>query len=166
MATKKPTTKKTPAKPAKKASSKPVKQAKKTAVEKKNPWRPTKYKPEYDEMIIEIMRDGASAVEFCAEIGINRDTIAEWCKNYDSFSVAFTRAKLLCQAWWERQGRSHLIDESNELGSKRFNERLWTRNVACRFRDDWTEKKTVTLETSTEKDKSLLEQLIAKTDGK
>lgn len=157
MATlKKPTTKrpaKTTKKVVKKAENKPVCNAK--------IGRPTKYRPEYDELIVEIMKTGASVVEFCAEVGIDRDTPQEWCKNYESFSLAFTRAKLLCQAWWERQGRTHLEDVTIPLEeSRRFNDRLWTKNVVCRFRDDWAEKKTVTIETSTEEDKSLLEKLI------
>lgn len=168
MATKKPTTKKAPAKPVKKAISKPVKQAKKTAAkDQKKLGRPTLYKPEYDEMIVEHMKTGRSLVSFAAKIGVAKDTVYEWINTIDSFSDAASRARSFCQAWWEDQAVENLKDITEyQGGSERFNDRLWRFNISCRFRDDWTEKKTVTLETSTEKDKSLLEQLIAKTDGK
>jgi len=111
--------------------------------------RPSLYKPEYDSKIIEVMKEGASLVEFCAEIGVTRETAYEWARVHPSFSDAFTRARLLCQAWWERQGRQHLEDtsefdyESKISTQKKFNDRLWNKNMACRFRDDWTDKTEV-----------------------
>lgn len=125
--------------------------------------RPVKYKKEYDEKIIEVMKEGGSAVEFCAEVGIHKDTFYEWVKVYKSFSDAFSRARVLCQAWWERQGRNNLLDVSEYQGkTQKFNERLWTKNMACRFRDDWVETKQIAVSASTEEDKSLLEALLAK----
>lgn len=161
MATlKKPTTKrpaKTTKKVVKKAEKKPEKHGKKTG----RPVGSDEYKPEYDDMIVEHMRNGYSAVSFAAKIGVAKSTVYEWAKTHESFSNAFTRARTLCQAWWEDQAVGHLEDVSiPDVESRRFNDRLWLKNVACRFRDDWAEKKTVTIETSTEEDKSLLEKLI------
>jgi hypothetical protein len=125
--------------------------------------RPTDYRPEYCEKIIEIMREGASAVEFCAEIGIHKDTLYEWNKFHPAFTDAFMRARLLCQAWWERQGRENLTDTSEYMGgSSKFNDRLWNKNMACRFKDDWVETKNVSIITPLDGDKSLLEALLAK----
>lgn len=159
MATlKKPTTKKT----ANRTTKKPAQKAKtKPKVEKKITGRPTKYKPEYDDMIVEHMKTGRSLVSFAAKIGVSKDTVYEWIKTVQSFSDAASRARSFCQAWWEDQAVENLKDISEyQGGSERFNDRLWRFNISCRFRDDWTEKKTVTVETSTEEDKSLLEKLI------
>jgi transposase len=111
------------------------------ATEKKPTGRPTDYRPEYDKRIVEVMREGASLVEFVAEIGVTRETAYEWARVHPSFSDAFTRARLLCQAWWERQGRDNLLDEFSDGAGTKFNDRLWNKNVSCRFREDWSDAK-------------------------
>ena len=75
--------------------------------EKKRPvGRPTKYKSEYCDMIIEHMTDGASMSSFAAEINVARSTLNEWASEYPAFSEAVKIAKAKCAAWWERLGRS------------------------------------------------------------
>ena len=122
-------------------TTKPKASRKKEVVIKKQPGRPTDYRPEYDQRIIEVMREGASLVEFVAEIGVTRESAYEWARVHPSFSYAFTRARELCQAWWEKQGRENLSDEFHDGSGKKFNDRLWNKNVSCRFRDDWTDNK-------------------------
>lgn len=73
--------------------------------EKRPVGRPSKYDPAYCDAIVEHMRDGASILSFAAEIGVGRSTIQEWEKEHPAFSVAVTRAKAACAAWWEKQGR-------------------------------------------------------------
>jgi hypothetical protein len=125
----------------KKTKAKPKASQKKEVIIKKPNGRPSDYRPEYDKKIIEVMQEGASLVEFCAEIGVCRDTPYEWAEKHESFSYAFTRARLLCQAWWEKQGRENLSDTFMDGSGKKFNDRLWNKNVSCRFRDDWTDNK-------------------------
>ena len=75
--------------------------------EKKRPvGRPTKYRPEYCDMLIEHMAEGASMTSFAAEIGVSRETISEWGRVHPEFSVAIKNGKAKCAAWWERLGRS------------------------------------------------------------
>jgi len=129
--------------------------------EKKGPGQPTLYRPKYCQKIIDIMKEGASAVEFAAEIGVCKDTVYEWANTIPEFSYAFTRARTLCQAWWEKQGRTNLSDTTVYMGdSTKFNDRLWNKNMACRFRDDWVEKKAVEVTTPLDGDKNLLEALL------
>lgn len=74
--------------------------------EKKRPvGRPTKYRPEYCDMLIEHMAEGASMTSFAAEIGVSRETISEWGRVHPEFSVAIKNGKAKCAAWWERLGR-------------------------------------------------------------
>ena len=55
----------------------------------KNPGgRPTKFKPEYCEAIVEFMGQGYSKTAFAGSIGVSRDTILEWAKGYPEFSGA------------------------------------------------------------------------------
>lgn len=49
--------------------------------------------------------DGASLTSFAAEVGVSRDTVSEWMAVHPDFSVAATRAKAACAAWWERIAR-------------------------------------------------------------
>lgn len=108
--------------------------------------RPTDYDPSLCETLPDMFREGQSIVEVAAELGISRDTIYEWAKQHKEFSDALTRGRDLSQAWWEKQGRLNLMDTEEYDGEtkistkKRINDRLWAKNVSCRFRKDWTEK--------------------------
>src|SRR5690554_5906570 len=74
--------------------------------EKKRPvGRPTKYRPEYCDMLVEHMATGASATSFAAQIDVSRETISEWGRVHPEFSVAIKKGKAKCAAWWERLGR-------------------------------------------------------------
>lgn len=76
----------------------------------KNPvGRPSKYKPEYCQMIIDHMAEGASMTSFAAEIDVSRETISEWGRVHPEFSVAIKKGKAKCAAWWERLNRKNAI---------------------------------------------------------
>ena len=68
--------------------------------------RPTKYKPEYCDMLVKHMAEGASMTSFAAEIDVSRETISEWSRVHPEFSVAVKKGKAKCAAWWERLGRT------------------------------------------------------------
>lgn len=68
--------------------------------------RPTKYRPEYCDAVIEYMRDGASLTSFAAQIGVARSSLNEWCEHHPDFSDAVKIGKAQCAAWWERLGRA------------------------------------------------------------
>ena len=55
--------------------------------------RPTKYDPAFCEEIVEVCAEGHSITGFAGKIGVDRDTITEWAKVYQEFSVALKRAK-------------------------------------------------------------------------
>lgn len=99
--------------------------------------RPTKYKEEYCEKVIEVMREGASKVEFCAEIGISKQTFYEWLGIHKEFSDSVKVAELLSQAWWERKGRQATFN------SEGFNATSYIFNMKNRFKDDWRDKQEV-----------------------
>ncbi len=113
--------------------------------------RPTDYRPEYVERLPGMFAEGQSIVEIAVELGVCRDTIYEWAKVYPDFSDALTRGREISQAWWEKKGRKNLFDTETYDGntkqskSRKFNDRLWSKNVSCRFRKDWTDKTEVDL---------------------
>lgn len=97
--------------------------------------RPSDYDPALCEKVIELGRDGMSVVEMAAEIGVARATLeTNWPAAHPEFLEAFTRAKLLSQAWWERQGRQNLATPG-------FQASLYGRSMAARFPADWREVK-------------------------
>ena len=86
---------------------------------------------------------GYSVVEMAAEIGVVRNTLErQWTEVHPEFLTAFTRAKQLSQAWWERKGRDCLIMKP---GDGTFNASVWSRSMAARFPEDWRENKGVEL---------------------
>jgi hypothetical protein len=47
--------------------------------------RPTKYKPEMCETIIDLMKEGASKIEVCAALDIAYETLLRWCNPESDF---------------------------------------------------------------------------------
>lgn len=66
--------------------------------------RPTKYKPEYCEALIEHMSQGLSFEAFSAVIDVNQDTLHEWAKVHSRFSEAKKQAFSKCRLFWEKIG--------------------------------------------------------------
>ena len=103
--------------------------------------RPSSYKPEYCEAVIEMGKQGFSVVEMAAEIGVHRSSLeSAWPEAYPEFSEAFTHAKQCSQAWWERVGRDNLLIAQ---GGGTFQASVWSRSMAARFPHDWREASKV-----------------------
>lgn len=111
--------------------------------------RPTIYDPAWVEKLPDMFRDGQSVLEVAVNLGISRATYYNFEKEHPEFLDASTRGKELSQAWWECQGRENLWDtreydaETKVSVDRKFNDRLWNKNVSCRFRNDWTDKSEI-----------------------
>ena len=66
--------------------------------------RPSDYKTEYCQMLVDHMRNLHSFESFAADIGVNRDTLYEWCKVHPDFSDA------------KKRGRSYLLKGLENVG--------------------------------------------------
>lgn len=95
--------------------------------------RPTLYRPEYCERVIECGREGMSEVEIAVEIGVLRTTMLAWTKSQPEFLTALTRARQESQAWWEKAGRN---GEANSV----IGPAIWKHSMNCRFRDDYGDR--------------------------
>lgn len=97
--------------------------------------RPTKYRPEMCQTVIDVAATGAGVAEIACELDITKETFYQWVKQKPEFSDAFKIAKQKCQAWWEKQGR--------RLDGGDLNHGLWKLNMVNRFPNDWADKKEV-----------------------
>lgn len=98
--------------------------------------RPTKYRPEFCDAIVQHMADGASVASFAAEIDVARSTINKWAEEHEEFSEALSRGKAKCAAWWERVGRNLAVTGEGNAPMTIFG----LRNMA---EEDWRDRKEV-----------------------
>lgn len=97
--------------------------------------RPTKYKPEMCQAVIDVGASGGTLAQMASEIGITRETLRQWCKENETFSCAVKEGTDLAQAWWEKKGQ-----EATFGGVDGFNATAWIFNMKNRFKDDWRDK--------------------------
>lgn len=65
--------------------------------------RPTDYKPEYCQMMIDMMRTGLGFASFADSVNVCRDTLDEWARIHPEFSDAKRVAKNGKASAWERR---------------------------------------------------------------
>lgn len=94
--------------------------------------RPTDYKPEYCQRVIELGREGKSKVQIAADLDVAKQTIDNWAVAHPDFLDSLTRARDLAQAWWENTGQTGMTAQT-------FHASLWAKQVSCRFPDDYRE---------------------------
>ena len=100
--------------------------------------RPSKYKPEFCEQIIELGKAGKSIAQMASHFDVDKASIFRWAEEEDDFRTALARAKAHSQTWWENAAQSN-------MDNRNFNAQLWLKSVASRFRDDYTEKQVTEL---------------------
>jgi len=98
--------------------------------------RPTKYKPEFCEAVVEHMEEGASLTSFAASIDAGRSTLNAWMEEYPEFQEAVTRGKAKCAAWWERVARTNAVTGEGNATLTVFG----LSNMAA---DDWRSRNSV-----------------------
>lgn len=94
---------------------------------------PTKYKPEYCQLLIEHMDRGFSFESFAAECDVCFDTLYEWVKVHPEFSEAKRKATAKGMRQWEKMGMSGMLGEIMN-----FNSGTWIFNMKNRFK--WTDR--------------------------
>ncbi len=100
--------------------------------------RPTLYRPEYCEKVIELGKQGDSIAQMASYFDVTRQSLMEWAKVHPEFSTALSIAKEHCQSWWENAGREGMF-----LGGGGFNAAVWKKSMEARFREDYTERQEV-----------------------
>lgn len=93
---------------------------------------PTKYNPMFCEEVIELGRAGKSITQIACALDVAKKTVYNWMDEHEEFLHAMTRARELSQGWWEDKGQIG-------LEADKFNATLWSKQVSCRFPDDYRE---------------------------
>jgi len=100
--------------------------------------RPSKYKPEFCQEIIELGKLGKSIAQMAAHFDVDKASIFRWSEEDADFRTALARAKAHSQTWWENAAQQN-------MDNRNFNAQLWLKSVASRFREDYTEKQVTEL---------------------
>ncbi len=66
--------------------------------------RPSKYKPEMADKMLDLMAEGKTDTQVAAMLDISTDSIARYRRTYPEFAEAHAKGKLLQQAAWETLG--------------------------------------------------------------
>ena len=96
--------------------------------------RPSKYKPEMCEIVIQCGRDGMGKAEMAAELGIAYSNFDRWQHEHPEFQDAVKEAVRQSQAWWEKMGRISTFG-----GTDGFNATSYIFQMKNRFRAEWND---------------------------
>jgi transposase-like protein len=99
--------------------------------------RPSKYKEEFCELVVELGKEGKSYTAIAAEIGVVRDTLYDWMDVYPDFSYAMKRSRQEAQEWWEGVLRKQATGEA-ETGASATAAIFAMKN---QFPDDYRDKR-------------------------
>jgi transposase len=104
---------------------------------------PTKYKPEYCQMLVEHMAEGLSFDCFGAKVDSPASTVETWSQRHAEFKLAKQEGQVKCREFWEKLGI-----EGTKGNFKGFNSATWMFNMKNRFR--WRNEVVVTDERKVE----------------
>lgn len=100
--------------------------------------RPTDYRPEFCEQVVNLARIGMGRAEIAATLGVVRATLANWERAHPEFLAAMERAGEMSLAWWSEQGRKGI------WAGKEFNAPAYSLQVRNRFPADFRDKVDLT----------------------
>lgn len=104
--------------------------------------RPTSYKPEYCEEVIEAMMQGFSLTAFAGILAVGRDVLNDWMARYPDFAEACARGRTMRLHAWEVKALR--VADDGGVGSQgtMIIKALNTQRIG----DEWQDKTTVELE--------------------
>ena len=95
--------------------------------------RPTKYREEYCDAIIEAGKKGLNITMFACEIGVHRDQIYEWAKRYPIFHDAFKQARQHCEVYMMKLGMAGMTGKYKSFGQAAW---IFWMKAQFKWRDD------------------------------
>lgn len=98
--------------------------------------RPTKYRKQYCQELVDHMRQGLSFESFGGVIGVSKQTLYEWMQRHPDFSDARRKGDTLSLLVWEKLGIAGMTAKI-----KFFNGHIWALNMKSRFK--WSDRMEV-----------------------
>ena len=99
--------------------------------------RPTKYRKEMCETMLDLFKGGATVAEVCVELDIHRDTFYQWVKEKPEFSDTYKKGKELAEKWWAKIGQAGMLGKLEQP----INSAMWIFNMKARFK--WQDRHEV-----------------------
>ena len=100
--------------------------------------RPTTFKEEYCELLIEHMAKGLSIQSFAGTIGASNQAIHEWFDRHQSFADAKHIGMEKNRLFYERAGVGGMLGKI-----KNFNATVYVFNMKNRFPKDWNDRSQI-----------------------
>jgi hypothetical protein len=116
--------------------------------------RPTKYKKEYCELLVQHMKKGLSFETFAVRLDVTRSILYDWLKRHPEFVEAKEKGTLASMLAWEQIG----IGLATGI-HKQGNPAVWIFNMKCRFPKRWMPKKEITVSARYENDIKVIENM-------
>lgn len=89
--------------------------------------RPSKFKPEYCQMLVDHMSQGLALESFAAKINVTIKTLYLWRDAYPEFLQAFELGRAKSFAVWEKLGMQGMLKPGTLVSA------IWAYNMRCRF---------------------------------
>ncbi len=97
--------------------------------------RPSHYRPEMCEKLLDLMAEGKTDTQTCAMLGISVDSLARYRRTYPEMAEAHAKGKLLQQAAWESLGMKGIMGEI-----KGFNATTYIFMMSNLFKTQYTQR--------------------------
>mgnify|MGYP000976704067 CR=1 FL=1 len=107
--------------------------------------RPTEYKPEYCEKLIEHMADGLSYESFAGKLRVCRDTLYNWEKLFPEFSYSKKVGKEASLLKWETIGLDAVEGRIEKFSAPTY---IFTMKNRFEWKDKTETENKTTVETS------------------
>jgi transposase len=113
-----------------------------TEVVKKKVGRPTLYRPEYCQRVIEMGKRGLSQEQISGTLGCAWNTLDLWAEKHPEFMQALRTAKNLELHYWEDLGLQNVLETP---GGQRLNGAVYNKIMAARFPHKYSERNKIEL---------------------
>lgn len=106
--------------------------------------RPSEFKQEYCDQLINHMASGLSFEAFAGVLSVSKQTLYNWAEANPEFMDAKKTGLEKCRLFWEKLGVDHIINRSiSGAESTSLNTGVYVFNMKNRFPEEWKDKKEV-----------------------
>ncbi len=101
--------------------------------------RPSEFKQEYCDQLINHMASGLSFEAFAGFLSVSKQTLYNWADANSEFLDAKRIGTEKCRLYWEQLGVEHIVNSDKTS----LNTGVYVFNMKNRFPEEWKDKKEV-----------------------